>query len=88
VFDKDVAKIFRQTIYEANHMDDYWMDTEHLLLGILLVPGCTAAQYLKRIGLTLEAARGTIQQNRSSRPDYGPVPRLWTLRSRVRKLLR
>ena len=87
VFDEEVAKIFAQTIGEANRMGDYWMDTEHLLLGILLVPGCDAARCLKSTGLSLDAARETIQRNRSSRPFYGPVPRLWALRSRVRRLL-
>jgi hypothetical protein len=86
VFDKEMSKILAQTIREANHMGDYWMDTEHLLLGILRVPGCLAAQYLSRVGLGLEATRESIQQNRSSRPDYGPVPRWWALQGRLGKL--
>jgi ATP-dependent Clp protease ATP-binding subunit ClpA len=88
VFDKDLAKIFSLAINEANRMDDYWMDTEHLLLGILRLPGCSAAQYLEKIGLNLDTAREAIQQNKSSRPNHGPAPRLWTLRNRVRRLMR
>lgn len=87
VFDKDMGKIFARTIREANHMGDYWMDTEHLLLGILRVPGCLAAQYLSRVGLGLEATRESIQQNRGSRPSYGPVPRWWALQSRLGTLI-
>jgi hypothetical protein len=87
VFDKEVGQIFARAAAEATRMLDYWIDTEHLLLGILLVPGCNAAQYLKMIGLSLDAVRETIQQNKSSRPDYGSPPLFWALRSKVRRLI-
>ncbi len=48
---------------------DYWIDTEHLLLGILRVPACRAARYLAMTGLTLAAARKTIEDNKPSRPE-------------------
>ena len=68
---------------EAGWMSDYWLDTEHLLLGVLRVRECTAAQYLARTGLTLEIARKTILDNKPSRPDCGPVPRWWRIKNRL-----
>jgi hypothetical protein len=37
-------------------------------------------------GLTLKAARKTIQENKSSCRDYGPVPRWWSIKARLLKL--
>jgi ATP-dependent Clp protease ATP-binding subunit ClpA len=68
---------------EAGWMGDYWIDTEHLLLGILRVPQSTAAQYLAKTGLTLDVARKTILDHRPSRPDCGPVPRWWGIKNRL-----
>jgi ClpA/ClpB-like protein len=87
VFDKEIRRIFTRSAAEATRMGDYWIDTEHLLLGILLLPACRAAQYLTRIGLSLDAAREAIEQNKSSRPSYGAVPRLWALRNKARRLI-
>ena len=56
---------------EANAMRDYWIDTEHLLLGILAEPSCRAAQVLAKAGMTLESARGVVMENKPSRPEYG-----------------
>jgi ATP-dependent Clp protease ATP-binding subunit ClpA len=78
--------ILAWAVVEANRMEDYWIDTEHFLLGILRVPACRAAQYLAMAGLTLEAARKTITDNKPSRPDYGPVPRWWRIKARLLKL--
>jgi hypothetical protein len=38
---------------------------------------------LAMAGLTLEAARKAIQENKSSRPDYGRVPRGWWIKARL-----
>ena len=66
---------------EANELRDYWIDTEHVLLGILRVRKCDSAKYLMRTGLTLSGARKSIKQNRHSRPAYGPVSRWWRLKN-------
>jgi hypothetical protein len=58
---------------EADAMGDAWIDTDHLLLGILAEPGSLPAQHLAKAGITLEDARHVVMENRSSRPDYGPV---------------
>jgi ATP-dependent Clp protease ATP-binding subunit ClpA len=68
---------------EANELRDYWIDAEHLLLGILRVRECDAANYLMRTGLTLAKARRSIKQNRHSRPVYGPVPLWWRIKNYV-----
>lgn len=82
-------KILSWSVMEADVMGDAWVDTDHLLLGILRESECQAAQQLNAAGLTLENARSVVTENRSSRPDYGPViplgqtpsPRVW-LRSK------
>ena len=81
----EVKKILYYSSKEADAMGDAWVDTDHLLLGILCISDCQAAQQLNAVGLTLENARATVIENRPSRPDYGPViplgttpsPRVW-----------
>jgi ATP-dependent Clp protease ATP-binding subunit ClpA len=81
----EVKKILYYSAREADAMGDAWVDTDHLLLGTLCEPDCQAAQQLNAAGLTLENARSMVMENRSSRPDYGPViplgktpsPRVW-----------
>ena len=78
-------RILARAAMEADAMGDAWVDTDHLLLGILCESDCQAAQQLTAAGLTLENTRPVVMQNRSSRPDYGPVippgrspsPRVW-----------
>jgi hypothetical protein len=78
--------ILAWTATEAAQLMDYWIDNEHLLLGILHVRPCTGARYLEMAGLTLDAARKTVQENKPSRPDYGRVPRWWRIKARLLKL--
>jgi hypothetical protein len=85
--DDPCKMILAWTSAEATRMGDYWIDTEHLLLGILRVRSCVAAQYLEMTGLHLRAARETIRASKSSRPCYGPVPRLWPITSRLRTVM-
>lgn len=66
--------ILARAAMEAGTLNDYWIDTEHLLLGILAERSSMAAEYLAKTGLTLKGARRIVINNRSSRPDYGPVP--------------
>lgn|SRR5262249_7247693 len=85
--DDPCKMILAWTAAEATRIGDYWIDTEHLLLGILRVRSCTAARYLEMTGLRLHTARDTIRQNKSSRPPMGAVPRLWPIRSRLTTLM-
>src|SRR5215467_1758094 len=74
------------TTLEADHLGDYWIDTEHLLLGIARTRDCEAAQYLAMIGLTPDIIRQAVQDNKLSRPAFGPVPLWWRIKSRVGRL--
>jgi hypothetical protein len=85
--DREVKQIIAWTGAEATRLGDYWIDTEHLLLGILRVSRCDAARYLKCAGLSLKAARKKIRENCSSRPDYGPLPRFWPIQSKVKTIV-
>jgi ATP-dependent Clp protease ATP-binding subunit ClpA len=71
---EDSKKILARAAMEADGLRDYWIDTEHMLLGILAEPNCTAARNLVKAGITLKSARRVVVTNKSSRPDYGPVP--------------
>ena len=77
----EVKRILAWTAWEADAVGDYWIDTEHLLLGILHEASCLAGQFLLRAGFTLRSARRTTLENKSSRPDYGPISQWWGLQS-------
>ena len=69
----EAKKILGRSVIEADVMGDAWVDTDHLLLGILCEAESQAAQQLIKAGITLESARAVALQNRPSRPDYGPI---------------
>jgi ATP-dependent Clp protease ATP-binding subunit ClpA len=71
--------ILRYAAEEANDLDDYWIDTDHLVLGMLRQRECLVATKLNGVGLQLEAARKTCAAHQESRDGYGPVPALWSL---------
>jgi ATP-dependent Clp protease ATP-binding subunit ClpA len=73
----DAKRILARTAWEADAARDYWIDTEHLLLGILGEKTCLAAQHLAKADVTLKSARRVIAENKGSRPDYGPVSPWW-----------
>jgi len=83
----EVKRILAGAKMEADAMGDAWIDADHLLIGILRESDCPAAQQLIAAGITLENARSLVMENRSSRPDYGPVippgrsasPRVWLI---------
>ncbi len=83
----DAKRILARTQWEADAVRDYWIDTEHLLLGILGEKTCPAAQYLASAGLTLKNARRLVGENKASRPDYGPVSPWWRVQSPFERLL-
>jgi ATP-dependent Clp protease ATP-binding subunit ClpA len=83
----EVKRIVRNAAWETDLMGDYWIDTEHLLVGILKEPASVAAQYLAKTGLTLKDARRRVMDSKPSRPDYGPVPPSWMQRSPVENFI-
>jgi len=79
--DYDSKSAYRKTGREADVLRDYWIDTEHQVLGILAEKGCAAERLLARTGLTLQRAGQIVIENKLSRPDYGPVPDRWNAQS-------
>jgi ATP-dependent Clp protease ATP-binding subunit ClpC len=83
----EVKRILYYAAREADGMGDAWVDTDHLLLGILSESGSSATQQLAAAGISLENGRKVVMENRSSRPNYGPVippgkipsPRVWLM---------
>jgi ATP-dependent Clp protease ATP-binding subunit ClpC len=83
----DTKLILARARMEADVLRDYWIDTEHLLLGILGERSSMAAQYLSKAGLELRAARRVVIENKSSRQEYGPVSLWWRLGSPLEWLM-
>jgi ATP-dependent Clp protease ATP-binding subunit ClpC len=77
----DGKRVVAYTAREANHLRDYWIDTEHLVLGILRENENPAAARLRAIGLDIERSRQSVIENKSSRPAR-PNPVLWWARRR------
>lgn len=61
---------------EADQMKDYWIDTEHLVLGILRERENSTTAKLRASGLELNTSRHLVIKNRDTRP-LRPNPVLW-----------
>jgi ATP-dependent Clp protease ATP-binding subunit ClpC len=83
----DAKRILAYTVSEAARLNDYWIDTEHLVLGILREQTSDAAFSLRAAGLEVENVRKIIAQNKASRPDYGPEPLSWRRLAWLHKLI-
>jgi len=77
----DGKRILAHTAREANRLRDYWVDTEHLVLGILRDGDNAAAVRLRSVGLDLETSRQRVMESKSSRPPM-PNPVLFWVRRR------
>jgi ATP-dependent Clp protease ATP-binding subunit ClpC len=77
----DGKRVVAYTAREANRLRDYWIDTEHLVLGILREGENAAAVKLGTAGLDLERSRQQVIESKSSRPRR-PDPVLWWARKR------
>jgi ATP-dependent Clp protease ATP-binding subunit ClpA len=77
----DGKRILAYAAREANQLRDYWIDTDHLVLGILREGENAAASRLQSTGLDLQSARERVIENKSSRPTR-PDPVLWWARRR------
>jgi ATP-dependent Clp protease ATP-binding subunit ClpC len=73
---KDGKRILAYAVREANGLLDYWIDTEHLVLGILRAHENAAASTLRAAGLDLDAARQHVIESKNTRPAR-PDPVLW-----------
>ena len=75
---KDMKQILRLAEDEANRLNSYWIDTDHLTLGLLRAKDSIAGSKLATAGLEIHEARRIIERC-TDRPDYGCVPALWWL---------
>jgi ATP-dependent Clp protease ATP-binding subunit ClpA len=76
---KDGKRILAYAAEEANDLNDYWIDADHLVLGILRERACAGAAMLNKTGLQIAGARCVVAAQRGSRENYGRVPALWWL---------
>ncbi len=67
----DGKRILAYAAREANGLRDYWIDSEHLVLGILREGDNAAAVRLRSLGHDLETSRQRVIGNQGSRP---PMP--------------
>jgi ATP-dependent Clp protease ATP-binding subunit ClpA len=77
----DGKRVVAYTALEASRIRDYWIDTEHLVLGILRDGGNAAAVRLRSVGLDLETSRQRVMESKKSRPPV-PNPVLFWVRRR------
>ncbi len=77
--DYHTERILAYSLEEANAADQYWIDTDHLVLGILRESDSPAATQLQSLGLGIEKARTMVASATRDPGAYGPVPALWQL---------
>jgi len=77
----DGKRILAYAAREANGLGDYWIDSEHRVLGILREGDNAAAGRLRSVGLDLETSRQRVIGNQGSRPPM-PDPLLFWVRRR------
>jgi len=76
----------RPLAYAAQEADldrEFWIDTDHLLRGLLSFPNA-AADALSKLGVELEAMRAASLRNRQEFPPK-PVPRRSRLQAAFKK---
>jgi hypothetical protein len=61
----------REAQAEAGDLRHAALDTEHLLLGVLAVPRCLAAEALASFGVTRDAVLAALGETEGGRPDRG-----------------
>ena len=76
---KEGKRILRLAEDEADRQDCYWIDTDHLTLGVLRESKCQAAVKLTGSGLGIEEARNRVINSSGERQSYGAIPALWWL---------
>jgi ATP-dependent Clp protease ATP-binding subunit ClpC len=70
----DAKRVLAYTAIEADLLNDVWIDAEHLLLGMLREKQCIGAKNLMQMGINLFDARKIVNEQKSTRPDYGQPP--------------
>ncbi len=64
----DLKKVLAYTGREADGLQKYWINPEHLVLGILCEENSSAAIKLREVGLQLETCRRCVKDIKDSRP--------------------
>lgn len=83
---EDGKKVVAGAWVEASCLNDYWIDTDHLMLAILCADSSPGAAMLNKVGFRLKEARDTVSKAAGSRDNYGPVPALWWLEKPISRV--
>jgi len=70
-------RVVAYTAREANGLRDYWIDTEHLVLGILRDQSNAAAAKLRSVGLQLESCRQQAISKKDTRAQRSDPVLCW-----------
>jgi hypothetical protein len=81
--DSNAKKVLAYAVREADHDKDFWIDSDHLLRGLLIFPN-EAADALLKTGIELKPARTASVQHRKHFPSP-PVPKGAKMKAAVRK---
>jgi ATP-dependent Clp protease ATP-binding subunit ClpC len=76
-------RIFAYAAEEANRLNHYWIDTDHLVLGILREQECPGALMLNKVGLQIDAARSAVNSHPAPRKRHRYLSRLWRLKNPI-----
>src|SRR5437879_4038424 len=83
---KDGKGVVAGAAAEANRLNDYWIDTDHLMLAILSTESSPGAARLSKAGFRLSEDRDTVSKTAASRDNHGPVPALWWLEKPISRV--
>lgn len=73
----DCKRILWYARREADRLASKWINTDHLLLGILCDHESTAASRLQGAGIEIEAARAQVSSSALKPEDHGFFPEFW-----------
>ena len=82
----DGKKIVAGAATQADLLNEYWIDTDHLMLAMLSDSSCAAAASLHNAGFKLDEARRVVSQSTELRENYGAPPLLWWLEKPISRL--
>ena len=82
----DAKRVLAYAEEEATRANDYWIDSDHLVLGIVREGSSAAAIRLREAGIVIELAREVVKRNCVSRAQYGPAPIWWPLERPLHRL--
>jgi ATP-dependent Clp protease ATP-binding subunit ClpA len=83
---RDSKRIVAGAAAEADRLNEYWVDTDHVLLAILLQGSSPGARALTKAGLQLDEVRAKVSDTATSRENYGTPPPMWWLERPVTRM--